>query len=163
DELTAYADELGWLCKRYGFAYYSEWGHILIGWTRTDTSGVTLAQQGIDRLKAQGSLVRMPYWLSLLADLRDRQGRVEAARSTLDAALVDGRARQDRWWLPEVMRMRAAYDPPSAAVERIQAAAAEAAEQGSIALVDRCENDLAARANPGPGNAARGTVPRRRR
>ena len=50
----------------------------------------------------------MPYWLSLLADLLARGNQAEAARATLDAALVAGQARDDLWWLPEVMRMRAA-------------------------------------------------------
>ena len=45
---------------------------ILDGWSRTDESGIGLARQGIDNLKAAGSFARMPYWLSLLADLSAR-------------------------------------------------------------------------------------------
>ena len=52
----------------------------------------------------------MPYWLSLLADLSARNGQPGAARAILDAALAAAQERDDVWWLPEVMRMRAAYD-----------------------------------------------------
>jgi hypothetical protein len=87
----------------------------------------------------------MPYWLSLLADLSARNGQRGAARATLDAALAAGTEREDLWWLPEVMRMRAAYDDGQAAVRRLRAAARMASDHGSAALLRRCECDLAAR------------------
>jgi DNA-binding SARP family transcriptional activator/tetratricopeptide (TPR) repeat protein len=137
--------ELGELCDRYGFAYYREWALVLGGWAGGDVPGIDLAQRGIDNLKAEGSFARMPYWLSLLADLAARNDRPAAARATLDAALVTGQARDDLWWLPEVMRMRAAYDDPAAAVTRLCATARLAHTQGSAALLRRCEHDLAER------------------
>lgn len=87
----------------------------------------------------------MPYWLSLLADLLARDGQQAAARATLDAALAAGRARDDLWWLPEVMRMRAAYDEKAAAIARLRSAARMAAGHGSSALLRRCEDDLGGR------------------
>ena len=84
----------------------------------------------------------MPYWLSLLADLSARDSRPGAARATLDAALAAGRAHDDVWWLPEVMRMRAAYDEEQAAIARLLSAAQLASEHGSVALLRRCERDL---------------------
>jgi DNA-binding SARP family transcriptional activator len=140
--------ELHDLCERYGFAYYREWGLILDGWSRQDGSGLDLARRGIDNLKSSGSLARMPYWLSLLADLMARSGRAEAARATLDAALTTGRAHDDLWWLPEVMRMRAGYDEEEPAAARLRSAAQLAAAQGSQALLRRCEQDLAGRDGP---------------
>ena len=137
--------ELRELCDRYGFAYYREWGLVLDGWSRADGQRTGLAQQGISNLKAEGSFARMPYWLSLLADLLARDNRQDAARATLDAALAAARAHDDLWWLPEVMRMRAAYDEEAAAVARLRAAARLASAHGSVALLRRCEHDLAAR------------------
>ena len=84
----------------------------------------------------------MPYWLSLLADLQARNGRPGAARATLDAALAAGRAHDDVWWLPEVMRMRAAYDERAGRLARLRAAAQLASAHGSVALLRRCERDL---------------------
>ena len=66
-----------------------------------DESGIDLAWRGIDNLKSQGASARMPYWLSLFADLPARSYRPDAARAILDAALADGQAHHDTWWLPE--------------------------------------------------------------
>jgi DNA-binding SARP family transcriptional activator len=133
--------ELGELCRTHGFAYYGEWALILEGWNRDRAD---LARQGIEGLTGAAAFARMPYWLSLIADLAGRDGRAEDAAATLDAALADGRARDDLWWLPEVIRMRAAYDRPDRALTRLEEAAAMAAEHGSIALLRRCRDDLAA-------------------
>ena len=155
-ELRGTVAELRALCERYGFAYYREWVLILDGWSRADESGLDLARRGISNLRSAGSLARMPYWLSLLADLSARSGRPDAARATLDAALAAAHAHDDVWWLPEVMRMRAAYDDAESAPSRLRSAAQLAAAQGSIALLRRCERDLAAR---GPGAAFPGVLP----
>jgi DNA-binding SARP family transcriptional activator/tetratricopeptide (TPR) repeat protein len=144
-ELRDTVGELRELCDRYGFAYYREWGLVLGGWSRTDESGIDLARLGINNLKSEGSFARMPYWLSLLADLSARNNRPDVARATLDAALVAGQARDDLWWLPEVMRMRAAYDDQDAAISRLRSAARLACAHGSTALLRRCERDLAER------------------
>ena len=138
-------EELRGLCDQYGFAYYREWGLILDGWSRMDQSGLSLVRLGIDNLKSEGSFARMPYWLSLLADLSARVRLAEVAPATLDAALAAGRARDDLWWLPEVMRMRAGYDGDETAVSRLRSAAEMASAHGSVALVRRCERDLAER------------------
>ena len=152
-ELRNMVDELGPLCDRYGFAYYREWALILDGWFREGATGADLVRRGIGNLKSQGALARMPYWLSLLADLCARDGRPAAARATLDAALAAGRVHHDLWWLPEVMRMRAAFDDEQGAVARLRSAAQMASEHGSVALLRRCERDLARRTArvPAPG------------
>ena len=151
--------ELRELCDRYGFAYYREWGLILDGWSRTDGSGIGIARRGIDNLRSQGSFARMPYWLSLLADLLARGNRPDAARATLDAALVAGHTHDDQWWLPEVMRMRAVYDDDDAAVSRLRSAAQMASAHGSIALLRRCQRDLAERGAAQPLLSRGGVLP----
>jgi hypothetical protein len=160
-ELRDAVGELRELCDRYGFAYYREWVLVLDSWSRADGSGIDIARRGIDNLKSQGSFVRMPYWLSLLADLSARGHQSGAARATLDAALVAGYTHDDRWWLPEVMRMRAAYDDDEAAVSRLRSAAQMASDHGSTALLRRCEHDLAERGAAQPPVLSRGGVLRR--
>ena len=145
--LRAAVTELGRLCGRYGFAYYREWGLILDGWSRRGEAGLELARRGIAQLRSAGALARMPYWMSLAADLHADCGQPGAARATLDAAIATARAHDDLWWLPEVMRLRAAYDQPSGA-RRLRAAADLAAGQGSITLQRRCEASLAGVAQP---------------
>jgi hypothetical protein len=141
-ELKDTVSELRELCERYGFAYYCDWALVLDGWSRMDEPGISLARQGISNLRSAGSFARMPYWLSLLADMLARNNRPAAARATLDAALTAGQARDDLWWLPEVMRMRAARDAGEAASSRLRSAAQMAAAHGSVALLRRCERDL---------------------
>lgn len=154
DALLGTAGELRELCARFDFTYYREWAMVLEGWCRGGTAGLELADRGIDGLTALGAFARMPYWLSLLADLSAREGRPDAARATLDAAVVGARARSDGWWLPEVLRMRAARDEnPDVALERLGAAARLAADQGSVALLRRCLADYAARGVPAPAFA----------
>ena len=136
--------ELRGLCDRHGFGYYREWALLLDGWSRADDSGIRLARQGIRNLRSHGSLTRMPYWLALLADLFARNHHADQARATLDAAIATGNAHNDVWWLPEVMRMRAAYDDEQAALTRLRAALQLASAHGSARLLRRCEQDLAA-------------------
>ncbi len=152
-ELRNAVAELRRLCDRYAFAYYREWALILDGWSREGASGADLVRRGIANLKSQDAFARMPYWLSLLADLSLRDNQPGAARATLDAALAAGRAHHDVWWLPEVMRMRAAYDGEQAAIARLLSAAQMASEHGSVVLLRRCERDLSARGVrlPAPG------------
>jgi hypothetical protein len=152
-ELSDTVHDLRRLCDRYDFAYYREWVLILDGWSRPGSSGIDLVRRGIGNLKSEGAFARMPYWLSLLADLSARDDQPGAARATLDAALAAGRVHDDVWWLPEVMRMRAAYDQEQAAIARLLAAARMAAEHGSVALFRRCEHDLGTRGvhPPAPG------------
>jgi DNA-binding SARP family transcriptional activator len=135
--------ELRELCRRYGFAYYRDWALLLDGWSRGGQPGVDLARRGIARLRADGSMARLPYWLSLLAGLLAREGRHDRAQAALDAALAAGHAHDDHWWLPEVMRLRAAYDNEQAAVTRLRSAARMAEEHGSVALARRCRRDVA--------------------
>ena len=75
-----------------------------------------------------------------LAVINDRP---DAAQDTLDAALAAAKAHDDLWWLPEVVRMRAAYDKEQAAISRLRSAAQLASAHGSVALLRRCEQDLA--------------------
>ncbi|MET9002908.1 AAA family ATPase [Amycolatopsis sp. NPDC004169] len=136
DALEPAAAELRELCYRYGFAYYREWALVLGGWARGGAAGLAAAQEGVANLKAEGSFARMPYWLSLVAELSPP----DAARATLDAALAAGEARDDRWWLPEVLRLRAAHDADPR--PRLRAAVELARAQGSVALRRRAEADL---------------------
>jgi DNA-binding SARP family transcriptional activator len=154
--LSTVTAELAEMCREYDFAYYREWALIMDGWSRQDESGVRLAREGIANLRSAGSLARMPYWLSLLADLYAGNDRPREARATLDAAIAAGHSRDDVWWLPEVLRMRAAYDQEPGAVARLRSAAELARLHGSIELARRSEHDLACR---GVGPAAGGVPP----
>ena len=142
ESLRAIVEELAGLCERYGFAYYREWAMILSGWFEGGASGLRTAQTGIDSLEREGSLARMTYWLSLVADLHQREGHMSAAVAVLDAATSFATAHDDRWWLPEVLRARAAHDPGPRAVRGLERAVDLAQSQSSLSLLERCRADL---------------------
>jgi DNA-binding SARP family transcriptional activator/tetratricopeptide (TPR) repeat protein len=145
-ELRDTVRELRELCDRYNFAYYREWALVLDGWSRGDEAGIAMARSGIANLRSEGAMARMPYWLSVLADLLTGAGQSDSARASLDAAAVTARANDDMWWLPEVHRMRAVLDSDRrGALARLGAAAELAAAHGSVALARRCERDIAVR------------------
>ena len=150
--------ELRDLCVHYEFAYYGEWTLILEGWAVGGADGIALIRNGIDRLRSQGAYLRMPYWLSLLADTLIRDRREDEARAVLDAALVAAEQRDDRWWLPEIMRLRAGLEPGVAGLDMLGRAIAVAARQSSRTLELRCRSDVARRSvRPSQGSPPRGT------
>jgi tetratricopeptide (TPR) repeat protein len=141
------AHELARLSSRHGFAYYPAWGLVLSGWARDDAAGTARIERGLADLRAAGAFARMPYWLSLLAERIVDPGR---ARAVLDAAIVTARAREDRWWLPEVMRVRATrFTTGAASSVELRSALDLALDQGSVALAERCRADLASTRTPG--------------
>ena len=143
-ELRDTVAELRELCGRYGFAYYREWGLILDGWSRPDESGIDLARQGIANLKRRaarspacrtGCRCSPTCWPGTAGSTPHKRPWTPPSSPA--------RERDDLWWLPEVMRLRAAYDGEEAAISRLRSAAELAAAHGSVGLLRRCEHDLA--------------------
>ncbi len=135
------ARELEAISDRYGFAYYREWGLVLQGWSTGGVHGIAVMRRGISNLRDQGSLARMPYWLYLLADGMARHGKDDDARATLDAARSAAESRGDTWWLPEVLRLRAALASDGQRDELLGSAMELAVQQGSTALAYLCRED----------------------
>ena len=150
--------ELRDLCAQYEFAYYGEWTFILEGWAIGGTDGTTLVRKGIDRLRSQGAYFRMPYWLSRLAETLIEDGREDEASAVLDAALVAAEQRHDRWWLPEILRLRAGLESDAAGLDMLDRAVEVARSQSSRTLELRCRDDLALRtvrpSKPSPTHGA---------
>lgn len=137
--------ELTELCERYGFAYYRQWATVLAGWAQGGATGLATARSGIDSLEREGSLARMPYWLSLVADLHRREGDDASASAVLDAATSFATENGDLWWHPEVLRLRAAFDSDTVAKKRLQQAITLARSQSSLSLLERCQADVESR------------------
>lgn len=137
------ASELIETCQRYSFGFYGEWGVVVDGWLKGGEAGAELIRQGIDKLRSAGQLARMPYWLYLLADVTGRAGHTDAARAILDAARIEAEQRDERWWLPELLRAGAQLLRTDAAVPQLRRAALLAKSQHSRTLQARCEADLA--------------------
>ena len=148
--LDEHLEELTALCQRHTFAYYREWALVLGGWRLGGERGSSRIKVGIANLTASGARARMPYWLSLLASAQRDTRKAAAADATLDSAWSAGMQHGDRWWLPEVIRLRAVSKPRGVADELLRRAYAMAKDQSTPVLADRCRADLLARGLPDP-------------
>lgn len=137
-QLAGTVHELRGICDRYHFAYYGQWGLILQGWLSADDAGLAAIRAGIGQLRTSGAFARMAYWLYLLADRLSHGGNAPEARAVLDAAEAAAAARDDHWWLPEVLRLRAGLETGPAAAALMARAYRLARQQDSPFLADRC-------------------------
>ncbi len=132
------------LCERYQFTYYGDWGRILGGWATGGSAGVALIETGLANLRAQSAYARMPYWLSLLAETLDGADRAGDALVALDEGLAAAEEGGEPWWLPELLRQKAAHVPGPEREELLTLALETARAQHSVVLERRCAADLAA-------------------
>jgi hypothetical protein len=134
------AEEAVALCERYGFAYYGDWAHILIGWVRgleRPAKGVERIESALDRFDAARAQARRPYYLSLLAETYTRLGNREKAASILDAAITMAHKRADGWWLPALYLQKSELDPPPRNAATFRCALELARAQNSRSLERR--------------------------
>lgn len=144
DAVAGLVEELSAVCGRYHFAYYSQWALVLGGWLQGGEQGLARLRVGLTHLRAESSLARMPYWLSLQADVLSRAGRDQDALAVLDGAHAAGSLHGDAWWLPEIERMRAWHATGEERIAGLRSALDLAERQGSVALAERSRADLAA-------------------
>ena len=114
DRVIDCAEAVVALCERYGFAYYGDWAHVLIGWARGQTQpaeGVELIESALERLDATRAQARRPYYLSLLAETYNLLGKTDRTASILDAAITMAVDRSDVWWLPALYLQKSALEP----------------------------------------------------
>ena len=60
----------------------------------------------IAEFKASGARLRLPYYLSLLAQVCGKAGHAEEGLASIDEALAEARAHNERWWDAELHRLR---------------------------------------------------------
>lgn len=93
----------------HGFPYYLAWAQVLREWSRAaggaGDGAVAGMRTGIDTLQAMAGL-RLPYYRGLLADACGRIGRFEEGLDAIAAAFDDARRTGERWWDPELHRLR---------------------------------------------------------
>ena len=131
------------LCTRYDFAYYREWGVLLSGWCMRGDTGAVRIRDGMDALRAQGAHARQPYYLSLLAETLLDAGETGRARAVLDDALAAATARDDLWWSPELLRLKARTADPGERADLLKQARSTASWHGSVTLLERIDSDFA--------------------
>jgi predicted ATPase/DNA-binding winged helix-turn-helix (wHTH) protein len=104
-------------------------------------------QRAIEEFRNINHLTRMPYYLSVLADALAHSGRLDEADTTIRLALDTAHANEERWCLPEVLRIQAtiavAQGKTREAESLLVDAMAAAAETGALSWRLRAAIDLA--------------------
>ncbi len=74
-----------------GFSFWHAGGTVMRGWALaaggSNSDGVNLLKQGIDAWSATGSVTYQTYFLALLAELLEKEGRIEEGLEAIETAL----------------------------------------------------------------------------
>jgi tetratricopeptide (TPR) repeat protein len=114
DQVLDCAQRVIEMCDRYGFAYYGDWAHVLVGWARAQErpdEGVTLIESALARLDRRRAQARRPYYLSLLAEAYRLAGNRQRSAATVDSAITMALERNDVWWLPALYLEKSEFEP----------------------------------------------------
>lgn len=112
DEAIArtHAEQALALTSKYQAPYYRAWADILVSYAlaleQSDEERIRRLCNSITAFKTSEARVRLPYYLSLLANVYRKAGRAEKGLACIDEALSEARAHNERWWDAELHRLR---------------------------------------------------------
>ncbi len=112
DEAVAreHAEQALALTSKYQASYYRDWADILVSYAlaleQPNEERIGCLRASIAAFKASGARLRLPYYLSLLAQVCGKAGRAEEGLACIDEALTAARTHNERWWDAEVHRLR---------------------------------------------------------
>jgi len=100
------------LATEQGFPFWRLLGSILHGWARAQQGqakeGIEQIRQGLRAFRAAGAELGRPYWLALLAEAYGTIGQPAAGLTGLAEALTLADTTGERWYAPELYRLRGA-------------------------------------------------------
>ncbi|MBM3274830.1 MAG: hypothetical protein FJZ00_06735 [Candidatus Sericytochromatia bacterium] len=146
----AAADEALTLSTDHGFDFWIGWARIMRAWAGAERARADEAAeeilQGLSAWRASGSQLGKTYFCFLLADAQARAGDRTTAIATLNDALAFADRAEERWWQPELCRLRGELERQGgdqAVPERfLQEALSWAQRLGSPPLVARATASL---------------------
>jgi len=147
-EVDRLAPELIELSTRHNFAFWLPIGVIYRGWARSASGhtaeGIPWIEQGIRDKRANGTVVRLPFYLGLKAEALHLADRTSEALETIREAEVLAERFENRYWCAELHRLRgvffAAIGADEAQIETSFCAAIRIAKgQKSVSLEKRAE------------------------
>jgi tetratricopeptide (TPR) repeat protein len=145
DEMAARAQAAIDLCERYDFAYYGEWGQIMLAWhdrNKPGSNSVSRIEAALASLRSIGAELRRPHYLAILAQTHQAVGDHDRANSILGAAIASAESNEDLYWLPEIHRLIAELGPGSSREATLRTALDLARNHGSRSLVLRAAISL---------------------
>ena len=148
EEVERLASELVELSTKQNFAHFVAVGTVLLGWARSaagnTAQGISWIQDGMELLRASGSLLGMLSMFALKAEALHLAGRTSEALQAINEAEALVEASGGSWWCAELYRLRAIILIGLGAEEaRIEEAFSKALkiakQQKSVALAARVE------------------------
>jgi tetratricopeptide (TPR) repeat protein len=136
------------LSTRHGFALWLAGGGVFQGWARSvsgDTvGGISRIDEGVEALRATGSVRMVPYCLGLKGEALHLAGHTFKALEAIEEAEELVEESEERWWSAELHRLKAVFLAAVGADEtQIEASFQEAIriakEQKSVSLEKRAE------------------------
>ena len=115
DEAVAreHAEQALALASKYQAPYYRAWAGILVSYAlaleQPDEERIGRLRGSISEFKASSARLRLPYYLSLLAQVYGKAGRAEEGLASIDEALAEARTHNERWWDAELHRLRGEF------------------------------------------------------
>jgi DNA-binding SARP family transcriptional activator/predicted ATPase len=112
DEAVAreHAEQALALASKYQAYYYRAWAAILVSYAlaleQPNEERIGRLRDSVTEFKASSARLRLPYYLSLLAQVYGKAGRAEEGLSCIDEALAEARTHNERWWDAELHRLR---------------------------------------------------------
>lgn len=104
------AEEMIEVSSEYGFKWWLAAGLIRRGWALSMLGnfddGIVALKDGLSIWRSTGSGIGLPYWNSLLAEVLLQNGRYLEAGSFVDQALFSLNKNNERWWEPELYRLK---------------------------------------------------------
>ena len=98
------------LATEHGFPLYRAFGAILQGWALAHQGqtqeGLAQIQQGLTAWRATGAETLRPYFLALLAETYGAMGQPETGMTALTEALMLVEKTGERWYEPELYRLK---------------------------------------------------------
>ena len=111
DAMRAQCEATVQASTRHQFSYYEYWCALLDQWAAgvCDKNAVDLGDmlRGVEHFKATDSRARLPYWLSLVAEIQLLRNELDGAQQQLEEAFASSEAHQDHWWDAELHRLNA--------------------------------------------------------
>src|SRR5207245_2776792 len=101
------------LASKYQAPYYRTWAGILVSYAlaleQPDEEYIGRLRESISEFKASSARLRLPYYLSLLAQVYGKAGRAEEGLACIYEALAEARLHNERWWDAELHRLRGEF------------------------------------------------------
>jgi predicted ATPase/DNA-binding SARP family transcriptional activator len=106
----AHAEQALELASKYQAPYYRTWAGILVSYAlaleQPDEEYIGRLRGSISEFKASSARLRLPYYLSLLAQVYGKAERAQEGLACINEALAEARTHNERWWDAELHRLR---------------------------------------------------------